>query len=174
MIGFRHADPRFPFLWEDAGQPAARWHADGTGPAHYFATTPDAAWAELIRHEGITDTGDLEDVRRGLWAVELPDHPLPQPILPRRTATGGLRSYRRCQAEAQRLREGGAPGLEAPSAAVRPRTASGFRVDGGLQPAPPRDERVIVLFGCRPQLVGWAACAEGRPRDDLLRRVRPL
>ena len=37
-----------------------------------------------------------------------------------------------------------------------------------------RPERVIVLFGPRPDLIGWSACAEGRPRDDLLKRVRPL
>ena len=174
MIGYRHADPRFPVLWEDAGQPAARWHGDGEGPAHYFATTPDAAWAEFLRHEGITDPEDVATVRRGLWAVELPDEALPQPIVSSRTATGGLGSYNRCQAEARRLRDGGAIGLEAPSAAVRRRSASGFRVDHGMQPAEPRGERVIVLFRRRPDLVGWAACAPGRPRDDLLPRVRPL
>jgi hypothetical protein len=40
--------------------------------------------------------------------------------------------------------------------------------------APKRGERVFVLFGLRPDLVGWAACHEGRPRDDLLPRVRHL
>jgi hypothetical protein len=174
VIGYRHTDHRFPFLWEDAGQPAARWHDDGEGPAHYFASTPDAAWAEFIRHEGITDPEDLATVQRGLWAVELPDETLPHPLLPTRTLTGGLRTYPRCRSEARRLREGGAIGLDAPSAAVRSRTASGFRVERGLHPAEPREERVIVLFGPRPDLLGWAACAPGRPRDDLLPRVRPL
>lgn len=174
MIGYRHADPRFPFLWEEAAQPAARWHGEGEGPAHYFATTPDAAWAEFLRHEGITDPEDVATVRRGLWAVELPDERLPQPIVSTRTATGNLGSYSRCQVEARRLRNAGALGLDAPSAAVRPRSASGFRVDRGLRPADPRDERVIVLFGPRPDLVGWAACAPGRPRGDLLPRVRSL
>lgn len=174
MIGYRHTDPRFPFLWEDASQPAARWHDEGEGPAHYFATTPDAAWAEFIRHEGITDPEDLETVRRSLWAVELPDDPLPHPIIGSRSATGGLATYRRCRAEARRLRDGGAGGLDATSAAVRPRTPSGFLVDHGLRPADRRDERVIVLFGRRPDLVGWAACAAGRPRADLIARVRQL
>jgi len=31
MILFRHADPRFPFLWERADQPEARWHRTGEG-----------------------------------------------------------------------------------------------------------------------------------------------
>lgn len=174
MIGFRHTDPRFPFLWEDPAQPPARWHGEGEGPVHYFATTPDAAWAEFLRHEEISDPEDVATVRRGLWAVELPDEPLPQPLLGGRTVTGGLRSYARCRREARRLRDGGAAGLDAPSAAVLPRTPSGFRVEAGLRPAEPRDERVIVLFGRRTDLVGWASCAPGRPRDDLLARVRPL
>jgi hypothetical protein len=33
MIAFRQADPRFPFLWSEASQPAGRWHAEGEGPA---------------------------------------------------------------------------------------------------------------------------------------------
>ncbi|MGH2429778.1 MAG: RES domain-containing protein [Candidatus Limnocylindria bacterium] len=174
MIGFRHADARFPFLWEDEAQPAARWHGDGEGPAHYLAETPDGAWAEFLRHEGITDASDVATVRRALWAVELPDDPLPRPLLGPRTLAGGLRSYRRCRQEARRLRRGGAIGLEAPSAALRPRTPSGWRVEGGMRPGPAREERVLVLFGPRPEIVGWAACIEGRPREDLLPRVRQL
>ena len=71
MIGFRHADIRLPFLWEGPDQPPGRWHGEGEGPVHYFADTPDGAWAEFLRHEGITDPDDLDTVRRALWAVEL-------------------------------------------------------------------------------------------------------
>jgi hypothetical protein len=49
-------------LWEAASQPAARWHADGEGPAQYLADTPVGAWAEFLRHEGITDEADLSGV----------------------------------------------------------------------------------------------------------------
>ena len=69
MIAFRQVDRRYPFLWEDASQPAARWHADGEGPAHYFADTPDGAWAELLRHEEIIDQDDLRTIRRQMWAI---------------------------------------------------------------------------------------------------------
>jgi hypothetical protein len=79
MIGFRQADPRYPFLWSDPSQPAARWHADGEGPAHYFADTPDGAWAELLRHEEIHDPADVVTIRRALWAVELGDEPASAP-----------------------------------------------------------------------------------------------
>lgn len=60
MIVFRHADPRFPFLWEIAEQSAARWHGDHEGPAHYFADTPDGAWAEFLRH-GVENQSDQYD-----------------------------------------------------------------------------------------------------------------
>jgi hypothetical protein len=174
VIVFRHADPRFPFLWEVADQPAGRWHAVGEGPTHYFAETPDGAWAEFLRHEGITDSTDLAQVHRAIWAVELPSEPLARPRLPQRVLRGGLDSYERCQREARRLRAAGARGIEALSAAVVPGSSSGWTVAGGLRHAAARDERVFVLFGRQPNVVGWAACWAGRPRDDLLGRVNHL
>ncbi len=172
MIGYRHVDPRFPFLWEAADQPGARWHEQGEGPVHYFADTPDGAWAEFIRHEEIRDPQDLGGVRRALWAVEIPEVPTTVPKLERATLTGGRDSYPACRAEAHRLRGRGARGLTAPSAALLDGQAQGWRVSRGYQPGPRRDGRVIVLFGERPDLVGWAAVHEGRPEDRLLPRVR--
>ncbi len=174
MILFRHADPRFAFLWEDATQPEARWHGSGEGPAHYLAETPDGAWAEFIRHEGITDAADLATVRRAMWAVEVPDEPRSRPGLPQSTLRGGLSTYPPCQQEARRLRAAGATGVRAPSAALLPEAPSGWNVQSGRRPGPLRDEAVIVIFGPRPDLVGWAACDVGRPRDDLLPRVSQL
>mgnify|MGYP000566120910 CR=1 FL=1 len=89
MIGYRHVDARFPFLWEDAAQPPGRWHGPGEGPVHTFADTPDGAWAELLRHEEITDPADVLTIRRALWAVELGEIDLAHPRLPRRILTGG-------------------------------------------------------------------------------------
>ena len=172
MIVFRHADPRFPFLWEAAAQPPGRWHGPGEGPAHYLAETPDGAWAEFLRQEEITAPDDVETIARSLWAIELRRPPVASPALPSETLTGGRDSYDACQAEARRLRAAGEPGLRAPSAALLPATPSGFLTVGPLRPGPPRAERVFVLFGPRPDLVGWAACASGRPRPDLVARVR--
>lgn len=174
MIAYRHADPRFPFLWESAGQPPARWHGVGDGPVQYFSSTPDAAWAEFLRHEEITDPADVAAVTRSLWAVEVPDGTFASPDLPVATLVGGPASYPACRAEAGRLRAAGAMGLVAPSAALDRRTGSGFRTDAGLRPGPRREESVVVLFGPRPDLVGWAACFEGRPRPELIGRVRQL
>ena len=172
MIGFRHADPRLPFLWEDEAQPPGRWHADGEGPANYFSDTPDGAWAEFVRHEEIRDVRDLEGVRRAIWAVELPDETAAHPALPDAVATGGAETHATCREEARRLRAGGATRLEARSAALLPEAAGGYVVDGGLRPGPQRDGRTIVLYGRRPTLAGWRAAYEGRPAEELLSRVR--
>lgn len=174
MIVFRHADPRFPFLWEASAQPPARWHGLAEGPVHYFAETPDGAWAEFLRHEEIHDPADLAGVARAIWAIELPRPPRARPRVNAATLSGGPSTYADCQREARRIRTGGRRGLVAPTAAILPGTTSGFRTERGLQAGPGRVERVFVLFGPRPDLVGWAACHEGRPRDDLLPRVRPL
>ncbi|MEP6650091.1 MAG: RES domain-containing protein [Lapillicoccus sp.] len=174
MIAFRHCDRRWPFLWESSAQPPARWHGEGEGPVQYLADTPDGAWAEFIRHEEITDEEDLAGVSRALWAVSVVEPSGVTPDLPEETMTGGLDSYPDCQAEAHRLRGAGVQELEVPSAALRPGTAGGHVVDRGLQQAAAADGRVFVLFGRRPDVVGWLAVDEGRPPGSLVERVRPL
>jgi RES domain len=172
VIVFRHTDPRFPFMWETAGQPASRWNDDGGGPVNTFADTPEGAWAELLRHEEIVEPGDVLEVRRSLWAVEIGELPTARPRLPRNAMTGGVRSYPACRREAVRLKERGVYGFVAPSAALVAGGAHGWRVAGGLRRGPERDGRVIVLLGPRPDLLGWEAVHRGRPSDLLLRRVR--
>lgn len=171
MIAFRHADPRFPFLWEDSSQPAGRWNEAGR-LTHYFTDTPDGAWAEFLRHEEIVDPADLQTVRRALWVVEIGDEPAVRPELAPESLTGGWESWSACQEEADRLRSSGASGLTAPSAALRSGGAHGWRVDGGFQSGPARDGKVFALFGSCPDLVGWPATVAGRPGEDLLGRVR--
>jgi hypothetical protein len=174
VIVFRHADPRFPFLWETPNQPAGRWHDVGEGPAHYFADTPDGAWAEFLRHEEIVEPDDVATIERSIWAIDVGRPPRSRPRLPAAVFQGGLASYDACRVEARRIRGRGAHGLVAPSAALLPGTPSGYRTAGRLRPGPRRRERVVVLFGRRPDLVGWPACHVGRPREELLRRVRRL
>ena len=83
MTGYRHTDPRFPFLRAFASQPAGRWNHQGE-LTHYFSDTPDGAWAEFIRHEEIDDPEDLSTITRALWAVEIGEEPALRPTLPRR------------------------------------------------------------------------------------------
>lgn len=63
----------------------------------------------------------------------------------------------------------------APSAALLPGGAEGWRVQGArLLPGPVCDGAVVVLFGAQPDLVGWCAYARGRPDPRLLPKVRQL
>ena len=175
MIVYRHADARVPFLWESADQAPGRWHGRGEGPAQYFADTPDGAWAEFLRHEGITEESELANVRRALWAVEAPDDLTAKtPQLAEAALTGGIETYEECQREARRLRNNGARAVRAVSAALLPGRARGWKVDGGLQPAPERDGTVLVIFGARADFVGWMAAFAARPRSDLLACIRHL
>jgi hypothetical protein len=174
MIVFRQVDARYPFLWEDAAQPAGRWHGPDEGPAHYFADTPDGAWAEFLRHEEIVDPADLPTIRRQMWAVEIGDAPAVAVEIPASALNGGPKNYARCQRRARALRATGATRLVAPSAALTPGGARGVTVRAGVRPAGARDGRVIVVFGAPDGLTGWVAAAEGRPTADLLPRVRAL
>ena len=172
MIAFRHADTRFPFLWEDASQPAGRWNA-ANQLTHYFSDTPDGAWAEFLRHEEIVDPQDLPTIRRMLWAVDIGDDaPLPRAPLPLATLTGGPESWPHCRRWADGQRAQGVQGIAALSAALVAGGAHGWQVDGGLKPGPDRDGMTFALFGPRPDLVGWAAAVDGHPGEDLLDRVR--
>ena len=52
-IGFRHADHRYPFLWESNAQSAGRWHADGEGPVQYLADTPTGRFVMNRQIDGV-------------------------------------------------------------------------------------------------------------------------
>jgi hypothetical protein len=173
MIVFRQADPRYPFLWTEPSQPEGRWHAAGEGPVHYFSDTPDGAWAELLRHEEITDPEDAATIRRALWAVEIGDEPAQEVALPASVTLG--RTYAACQDHARRLRAGGVRRIVAPSAALVPGGASGRHVVAGAErQTKPRSGRVIVIFGPPDGLVGWKTVERGGPPADVVPRVRHL
>lgn len=172
MIVFRQVDSRYPFVWTSPAQPPGRWHAEGEGPAHYFADTPDGAWAEFIRHEEITDPNDLATVARTLWAVEIDDEEATEVVLDAPALTGGQDTWPACQAHARDLRSGGATRLTAPSAALLPGAASGVIARTSLEPGPPRAGRVLVDFRPDPGFVGWKCVERGGPPADLLPLVR--
>ena len=109
---YRVCDRRYPFLWASQDQPPGRWHGAGEGPVHYLATSAKGAWAEVLRHEHITDLDDLVDLELSLWAVAVPE-PADVPQLADDTLLGDETSYPDCQAEARRLRAHGATGLRA-------------------------------------------------------------
>lgn len=172
-IGYRNVAPGYPFLWADASQPPARWHGAGEGPAHYFADTPDGAWAEFVRHEELTDAEDLEGVSRSLWAVEIPDRDIEEatPLaLPADTSELG---YPACQDEARRARQASASCITSSSAALA--DAGGLRCESGVMvTGDPREASVWVLFGDRSDLVGWLCVEGGAPPSHLVGKATPL
>jgi RES domain len=176
-VGYRHCDPRFPFLWQTSEQPAARWHGDGEGPANYFADTPSGAWAEFLRHEGITEEADLAGVRRSVWAVEIPDEVLAgaaQPKLPTAVLTGNEKTYGACQAKARRLRATGATTLRVRGAALLPGQARGWTAGTTLdREQKGRDGQVWVHFGSCT-FVGWPVVEAAAPPAVVLEMVRRL
>jgi hypothetical protein len=107
-----------------------------------------------------------------MWAVEVDIDKPAKPALAREAMCGYSTSYPQCQAEARRLRDAGAHAVIAPSAALAPRSAGGYRVERGFQSGPPRDGSVFVLFGRRPDAVGWLVVDDGRPPVEILTRVR--
>jgi hypothetical protein len=157
MIVFRQVDGRYPMLWDSAAQPAGRWHDQGEGPAHYFADTPDGAWAEFLRHEEITDVEDLKTIRRQMWAVEIGGVPTVGVHAPAVALAGGPEGYGPCQEESRRVRATGVDRLAAPSAALKP---------GGP------DGVVVVLFGPPTGLAAWLAADAANPGPALLERVQ--
>lgn len=174
MIGYRHGDPRFPFLWESADQPGGRYHAPGDGPVTYLSDTPDGAWAEFLRHEEIVDPADLAGIRRRIWVVRLPEME-PTPVdVPDRIAVGGPQTYAQCRQAAKRLREADLRFLTAPGAALGPGDAGGQVTDGGPREAAPLSGRTLILVGRWAGLRGYAAVHVGSPTTRVLERVRHL
>jgi hypothetical protein len=178
VIVFRVCDCRFPFLWtvsSGARQRPARWHGEGEGPVQYFADTPPGAWAELLRHEEITDAADLAGIAARLWAVDLDEVEMQTPKLSEAALSSGADGYEVCRAEARRLRAAGVRRMVAPTAALTAGESAGFHVrNTGLVRATPRDGRVIAHFGELPAAQGWCAADCARPDAELLSHVRPL
>jgi hypothetical protein len=171
VIVFRNADWRYPFLWETAQQPAARYNHENDGPAQYFADTSDGAWAEFVRHAEITDPEELGEIKRALWCVEIEDvNPSPN-SLPIAQATGDKTSYAACQNYARSLRSTGQKRIHQPSASLIAGGARGQRVNNGLQDGPHKDGAIVVLFDYLPTVTGWLV-AIGAPPDHVLNVTR--
>ncbi|MHB8468996.1 MAG: RES domain-containing protein [Gaiellaceae bacterium] len=176
-LWFRQADARYAFLHESPLQEPGRWHGAGEGPAQYFADTPDGAWAEHIRHEQLRDPERIAASVRILWAVDIDEEAetIMRPRLHRLTLIGSTATYSACRAAARRLRRRGATALLAPSAALREGGARGQNTrDAKLVGATPREGRVLVLFGARPNLRAWACGAPTHATGRLLPLVRQL
>jgi len=167
VIVFRNVNSRYPFLWETASQPEARYHSENDGPAQYFADTSDGAWAEFVRHAEITDLEELSEVRRALWCVEISDEKFDTVDLNYEISTGDKLSYSQCQKHARSLRDNGITRLVAPSAAIKKERAGGFRVHNGLVRGAPKSGSIMVIFDILPNSPGWRVAISAPPSEIL-------
>ena len=168
LTAFRWADYDVPF-WARENTTSGRWNFALEGSTQYWALTPEASWAELIRAEQLLTEADLDLVRKPFWVTRVP--------------TGGLVDLTRadarerygiseadliaddrqaCQALAVELRKHHR-GVIAPSAAMP-------------------EHRNVTLFGPR-RAIDWTSrsplastvpttrAAIGRPPDGLIERV---
>jgi hypothetical protein len=163
----------------------ARRTAAGTGsgdqPAHYLASTPTVAWAEWIRHQEITDPGDLAGVAAALWAVLIPQawgrgdlEPVAMYLDQVLDTSPEAQDARLALVE--QLKQQGAQGLLAPTAALHhsDRALPAMRVsNGNQQPVRLAMPAQVILLWCEaPILSGWCCVPEGRPGAELLPLVR--
>jgi hypothetical protein len=175
LTTFRVVDVRFPPFWADPQQPDGRWHTAGQGPCHYLATTPEGAWAEVIRHEALRDPEDVADLHRSTWVVEAPDPPHHVDVPGTQAALFRI-SYRRCQEAARRLRDDGVRSFWADSAAL-PKAAARVRSvgsDGRLRSARRRSEVVVVFGSAFVRGLQAQHATDGHPDPNLTDRVQHL
>ncbi len=71
LTAFRYCSYDVPF-WARNNTLEGRWHRLGDPPTQYWALCPEAAWAELIRHENLLREGDLDQVRMPFWVARVP------------------------------------------------------------------------------------------------------
>jgi hypothetical protein len=170
LTAFRWSSYDVPF-WGRTNSRDGRWNYAGVDSTQYWSLTPDAAWAELIRHENLHSEAELAMVRMPFWVCRIPTVMLIDLRFPGERDRHRIREdelidddWTSCQGLAVRLRNH-ARGVIAPCAAL-PEHAS------------------ITLFGPR-RAIDWASrparastvptsrAAIGRPPDaGLIPQVR--
>jgi RES domain-containing protein len=169
LVAFRYSSYDVPF-WVRPNRLPQRWNRAYDGPTQYWSLTPDGAWAELVRSEGLRDEAELDLIRMPIWACRLSSMSLLDLSDP-----GVLRQYdlrpenliadewATCQQAGTKMRADGVRGILTPSAALAGATS--------LTLFGPR--RAIAL-GCQPALASTipaSVVAIGRPPRNLLQRV---
>ena len=160
-------------MWATSDQPPGRWHDTGEGPCHYLSNSAKAAWAEIVRHEGITNVEDLGTLLLTLWEVEVPDVFITPP-LGNENLTGSTTSYPLCREVARRVKADGVIGLRAPSAAVLSGEVEVFACSSQVEYVIRRvPAESLTLFG-QPDDLQAMPDAEGHPDPTVLNDVRYL
>jgi RES domain-containing protein len=123
-VAFRYADYDTP-LWARANTQDGRWHTARSIPTQYFGLSPDACWADRIRHENLRTEPEAAMIRIPLWVLKLREERIADYETFEKAEQAGFPpdaliddDWQRCQAEGQRLDELGYRGVIAPSAAL--------------------------------------------------------
>lgn len=166
---FRYCSYDTPF-WVLKNTRSGRWHVTGDEPTQYWSSSPDAAWAELIRAERLRTEEELDLVRMPIWVCRFPSSGLLDLLSPGTQRTAMISEadliaddWTSCQKLGAEIRES-YEGVVTPCAAL----------DGHAN---------VTIFGPR-RMIDWrkrAALASavpaciaslGRPRPDLVQDVR--
>lgn len=168
-MAFRYCSYDVPF-WVRPNTRPGRWHVVGDGPTQYWSLTPEGAWAELIRCEGLTTEAELDDVRIAIWVCRLSSMgiaDLHEPELQDRynlTPTDlTADAWGACQRAGAQLRADKVRGVLAPSAALA--HAINLTLFG---------PRRAIAFDRKPALASAlpsAVAAVGRPPKGLVDQV---
>lgn len=172
QVLFRYSGYDTP-LWARNNTGNGRWHVAGDGATQYMSYHPEAAWSDLIRHEGLTTEDDVELVRMKIWALELSQSGIVDYSTFDKAEEAGFTpdalvddDRRRCQVEGQRLRSEGYHGVIAPSAALP--GALNVTIFG---------RRFRVAWGAGTRLASAVPCCQvavGSPPAELVSRVRQV
>lgn len=113
-----------PF-WVRPNRRSGRFNVAGDGCTQYFCLDPEAPYAEIIRHEGLTTEDDVAELRVFLWEARLQEAAIVDYGTFERVEAAGFPpdaivedDYERCQAEAAWLQQHHARGVLSPSAAL--------------------------------------------------------
>jgi RES domain-containing protein len=70
LVAFRWSTYDVPF-WARGNSRPGRWHRADGDSTQYWSLTPEAAWAELIRQEGLTAEAELDLLKMPLWVCRV-------------------------------------------------------------------------------------------------------
>lgn len=169
LTAFRWSSYDVPF-WGRANTRDGRWNYADMESTQYWSLTPEAAWAELIRHENLLTEQDLELVRMPFWVCRVSSAMLVDLTLSEERERFGVTTddlidddWQPCQELAVTLRDQ-VRGVVAPCAALPQH--NNLTLFG---------RRRAINWESRPALastVPTSQAAIGRPPEGLLDRVR--
>ena len=170
QTAFRYSNYDTPF-WARNNTTSGRWHVRGDGATQYLSLHPDAAWADLARHENLRGEAELAEVRMQMWVVTFSQEGIVNYSTFEQAEEAGFPpdaliddAHERCQDEGRRLRKEGYAGVVAPSAALP-----------GALSVTLFGRRVRATYGTLPRLTSTipaSIVAIGRPAPGLTARVR--